>query len=249
MSKINNSANVSNSSQLYLRNQESPVVKTETRVDIEIKTNSDSSYATFCSREGIDRAAFRKAGLGRGLGHIKVGSKTEFEDEHGNKKKGTVLKIVGDYAEVFYEGQVYMVNIKTGKSRGNRKATEAEMTQYQQLQQAQQQEQQRQEQQAEARRDEIKADQRRTDQRKYDIKVNLEKTEQKKLAVKKAENSESKREIRENFIKQISLKAQQIEATESISNRYQISVPKTEHENLTISTALRTRENEEAKKD
>lgn len=236
MSKINNSANISINNELYLRNRESAVVKTETKaaVEIETRTNSDSSHATFCSREGIDRGAFRKAGLGRGLGHAKVGSDTDFIDERGNKKKGKVLKDCGDYQEVFFEGQVYLVDKKTGKSRGHRKATEAEMAQYQQMQQAQEQEQQRQAQQAEARRDEVKAE-----QRKYDMKVSSQKAEQQKLTIKKTESKKLEQKIHETKI------FQKINQTQSVADKFNVDVARVEHETLSVTTALRIEENNE----
>ena len=176
--------------------------------------NNDSAHDKYCAHEGIDR--------GRGRGHDlhgkKTGDKVEFEDGDQGLV-GRVLKDTGDTLLVIVGDKVYTVKKDNGRSEGHRQATESEMQQAAQMQ-AYQDEQTRIQEQQSARVDEsIKIDNKKHDTQLYNQKV----------------------EVRLDSLKKIENRKQ---AVQSLSDQFQFQTPDTEHQTLTVSEIILSKDKE-----
>ncbi len=176
--------------------------------------NNDSVSDKFNSHEGIERSR----GKGHDMHGKKVGDEVEFEDGD-NHRHGRILKDNGDSYNIIVGDQVYTVMKDNGKSEGHRQATESEMQQAAQMQ-AYQDEQARIQEQQSARVDEsIKIDNKKHDMQLYNQKV----------------------EVRLDSLKKIENRKQ---AVQSLSDQFQFQTADTEHQTLTVSEIILSRDKE-----
>jgi hypothetical protein len=177
--------------------------------------NNDSVHEKFSVHEGIDRGRGNK----HGLHGKKAGDKVEITD--GDRTlTGIVLKDTGDTLEVLIDDQVYIVAKDTGKAKGHRKASDAEMQQAAQMQEMREEEARVQEEQAMKAEETIKEDRKR-----YDVKLYNKKVEQRADISEKIDNKRSELQL--------------------LSNEFHHQTVETEHQTLTLSEIILGRRREE----
>ncbi|MEP6924381.1 MAG: hypothetical protein ABI954_07935 [Pyrinomonadaceae bacterium] len=177
--------------------------------------NNDSSHDKFCAHEGIDRGRGNK----HGLHGKKVGDQVNIIDG-ATTLTGRILKDNGDTLDVLVGDKVYIVEKENGKSKGHRKASDAEMKQGEQMEQYQQEQARIQEEQS-ARLDESIQD----DKEKHDVKLYNQKIELRVDDLKKIDNKKK--------------------AVQSLSSEFQFQAPKTEYHTLTVAEIILSKDRED----
>lgn len=188
--------------------------------------NNDTPREKFYAREGIER------GRGNHYGQYKdkkVGDEVEIETE-GGKKHGRILKDTGETLEVIVGDTVYVIDKNTGKCRGQRQASAAEMRQAQQWEQIQQQQADMQEQQSQRLDESIKEN-----NRKDDLRIEAQRIETRLVEQELIERAVTKR---------ITPAAQRQDANQSLSIQFQTSISEPLRNSLSVSEIILAKDKE-----